>query len=127
MARNIKSERNIPCVKTNTNIINDPMEVPEALNKTFSEIGPNLVKNLPNPIYAFDSYITPAKTCFSLHTVTSEEVLKVLSETSIKKANGLDNISRKLIKEAAPIIAEPLSDIFNTSITSGIFPQVENS
>ena len=98
-------------------MIDDPMEVPEALNKHFSEIGSNLAAKLSNP-----TYITPAKTCFSLQTVTPDEVLKILTSTSTNKANGLDNISCKLIKEAAPIIAESLSDIFNKSITSGIFP-----
>ena len=93
------------------------MEVPEALNKHFSEIGSNLAAKLSNP-----TYITPAKTCFSLQTVTPDEVLKILTSTSTKKANNLDNISCKLIKEAAPIIAESFSDIFNKSITSGIFP-----
>ena len=38
------------------------------------------------------------------------------------KATGLDNISCRLLKEAAPIISVSLATIINKSIDTGIFP-----
>ena len=41
---------------------------------------------------------------------------------SASKATGLDNVSCRLIKEAAPIIAKSLNKLFNKSIETNIFP-----
>ena len=38
------------------------------------------------------------------------------------KATGLDNISARFIRECADLISVPISDLFNKSLTSGIFP-----
>lgn len=38
------------------------------------------------------------------------------------KATGLDGISIRLLKLALPVISSTLTDIYNTSIVSGIFP-----
>lgn len=38
------------------------------------------------------------------------------------KANGLDNISARLLRECPNLIAESLTQIFNQSIKTGIFP-----
>ena len=41
---------------------------------------------------------------------------------SIKKATGLDGISSKHIKISAPVIVSSITKIFNSSISTGIFP-----
>ena len=41
---------------------------------------------------------------------------------SVSKATGLDNISCRLTKEAAPIIAKSLNKLFNISVETNIFP-----
>ena len=61
----------------------------------------------------------------AIPTKSPNKVLKILTSLSTKKANGLDNIPCRLIKEAAPIISESLCDMFNKSnksIVSGTFP-----
>ena len=58
----------------------------------------------------------------AIPTKSPNKVLKILTSLSTKKANGLDNIPCRLIKEAAPIIAKSLCDMFNKSIVSGTFP-----
>ena len=50
------------------------------------------------------------------------KVLKFLRSVKIAKATGLDKISNKILKLAAPVIYKSLTDLFNFSITSGEFP-----
>ena len=45
-----------------------------------------------------------------------------MQKISSNKASGLDNISARLLKEAAPIVTRSLTFIINLSITTGIFP-----
>jgi hypothetical protein len=39
-----------------------------------------------------------------------------------KKATGVDNISPKLLHYAKPVIAKPISDLVNLSLSSATFP-----
>ena len=39
-----------------------------------------------------------------------------------KKTTGLDSISSKLLKISAPVICTSIAEVFNCSISSGIFP-----
>ena len=59
---------------------------------------------------------------FSLKRVSVTDVLKILNKINTKKATGFDNIPPKIIKEAAHILAKPLTDIINLSLFECIFP-----
>ncbi len=54
--------------------------------------------------------------------VSAIDVYKVHNGLDISKATGPDNISNKLLKEASVPIAEPLSYLFNFSLSLGTFP-----
>ena len=45
-----------------------------------------------------------------------------LNKLSRSKASGLDNTSARLIRECVDLISVSLSDLFNKSLTSGMFP-----
>ena len=49
-------------------------------------------------------------------------MLKLLNGVKINKATGIDKISNRILKMAAPVIYKNLTDLFNLSITSGVFP-----
>ena len=40
-----------------------------------------------------------------------------------KNSSGYDNISNKLLKKLLPSLIEPLTIIFNKSLTEGVFPE----
>jgi hypothetical protein len=50
------------------------------------------------------------------------EVLKILKGLDITKANGSDGVSNRLLKETADHISTPLSNLFNSSFSSGMVP-----
>ena len=49
-------------------------------------------------------------------------MLKLLNGVKINKATGIDKISNRILNMAAPVIYKNLTDLFNLSITSGVFP-----
>lgn len=53
---------------------------------------------------------------------TNDTVLKLINSLPLNKASGLDGISCRLLREAAPIVAPSLTYIIKFSITTGIFP-----
>ena len=55
---------------------------------------------------------------------TEEEVLHLLENLDMGKANGPDNISVRMLKETARSIAPSLTHLFNLSISKGKFPRL---
>ncbi len=53
-----------------------------------------------------------------------DEVQKILLDLDTNKASGFDNISAKLLKRTARSISNPLSNIFNQSLSKGTYPDV---
>ena len=60
---------------------------------------------------------------FNFINVNELEVQNVLTKLDINKANGPDNISQKLLKETSKSVAEPLTKLFNLSLSTGKFPE----
>ena len=56
--------------------------------------------------------------------ITSEEVKTVLQTLKLGKSSGPDNINNIILKEIAIPISEPLSDLYNFSLSHGIFPEI---
>ena len=59
---------------------------------------------------------------FKLNPVSELFVLNELSKMKANKAIGLDKISVRLLRDAAGIIAPPLTYIINSSLKLGKFP-----
>ena len=59
---------------------------------------------------------------FDFQQVKPPEFKRLLKETDINKAVGVDTIPPKLIKIGADIIAEPLTKAINCCLRQGIFP-----
>ena len=61
-------------------------------------------------------------TKFSFSMVTEDIVIEKLVNLNVKKANGLDNIPPKLLKNGANILWKPLCRLINQSIKNSSFP-----
>ena len=59
---------------------------------------------------------------FHFQPVSLSQVYKLLNSLSVSKASGIDKISAKVLKWAAPVVSESLMPIFNRSIVSRVFP-----
>ena len=60
---------------------------------------------------------------FTLHHATEESVLKLLEGINPTKAAGLDNLAGKFLKDGAQILAKPVSELCNLSISLSLFPE----
>ena len=55
-------------------------------------------------------------------TTSADEVMKLLKEINMYKSAGPDNVSPMLLNLASNSLAEPLSKLFNLSLSSGTVP-----
>ena len=65
-------------------------------------------------------------TKFKIPLITEEHVLKEINTMPTKKAVGIDGISCKLLKVAAPEIVQSVTKIMNNSFTSGKLENCES-
>ena len=104
------------------NTIHDEKLIADRLNKYFVEVGPNLSNNLPPGSGDFSVYLEPVHCVFNFSNITADAVLRKILKLKSNKGVGPDNISPKLIKDSAEVIAPYLSYIFNLSLSEGKFP-----
>lgn len=95
----------------------DDNEKSEILNKYFCSVFTN--ENLTQ-MPTIPNYHTNSQLCNITFTV--EEVLGHLNNLNINKSCGPDELHPRVLKELASVIAEPLSNIFNSSMNSGTLP-----
>ena len=94
----------------------------DAFNEHFINIGSNLAQQLSQSHFPPEYYINRVDKIFTFREISEEEVLTLLLNMSTNKATGMDQLSIKLVKLAAPLITHAMTVMFNKSITLGTFP-----
>ena len=95
----------------------------------FSTLAKELVNRLPNPpgkfgtesVKKYYKHLNVGKKTFTLHHATDENVRKLLEGINPAKAAGPDNLAGKFLKDGAPILAKPITELCNLSITLSCF------
>ena len=86
----------------------------------FQQSGPEIPPISQNDDSSYTNFISCNNKTFHFCPTSSNIVFSYLNK--LLRSTGLDNISPRLIRECADLISVSLSDLFNKSLTSGIFP-----
>ena len=102
----------------------DPVEIANKFNEYFTNVGPTLASKIPLVNASFKSFLnkTHYYESFFIDPVTEEEEEKELHGSNPNQSIGHDSFSPEVIREIAPYIKQPLTNIFNQSFSTGIFP-----
>ena len=102
-------------------VISDPDEAVNYMNKFFCNIGSSL--NPPRQSRPHSAHVqNNHASSFALTSITEDEIIHSISDLKPNSSPGYDDITEDVLKLAAPFIATALLDIFNTSFSSGTFP-----
>ena len=58
---------------------------------------------------------------FKFSHVTEDLILQLLKDMNMDKADGIDNLSGKFLKDEGNILAKPISELCNLSIKCSLF------
>ena len=109
----------------NSESVTGHLNVANALNSFFTDIGPNLAKQI-HPVeksaLSFLSNSSKPKGAFDLSPVCEDVVYSKLISLNVRKSSGIDLIPAKLLKICAKVITTPFTHIINLSINSGTVP-----
>ena len=109
-------------IKINDHSVTSPEEIAEKFNDYFTSIGRSLAENIHNIECNYSQFVNRVDVSFLFQPVSLSQVYKLLNSLSVCKASGIDKISAKVLKWAAPVVSESLMQIFNRSIVSHVFP-----
>ena len=102
--------------------LTDPSEIAEGFNKFFAEIGPKLSENTEDTDTCFDEFVNQSIS----GNFSFQQISPSLVSSHLWKANGLDTVSARLLREYFDLISDSLALIFNRSIETSIFPDTRN-
>ncbi len=123
---NKKRETHINKLKINNQIINDPAQIANTMNNYFTNIGPELAKKFQNNTdNNFMNFMGESKKqSMYMFKTNPNEIYNLINKLKNKKSSGFDDFSPKFLKLCAPYISTPLANIFNASISKGIYPDL---
>ena len=110
-------------IKQNNEALTNKLQISKAFCKHFSEVGSKLANEIPESVTAPESYVSRSDSQFIMENVSETEVFKLISTIKISKSAGHDRIPGRLLRDAAEEITPSLTNLFNVSINSGIFPE----
>ena len=117
---------NINNLKVNDITINDPEQIANTINDFFAHIGPKLASKFNNSENnSFMKFMGESQEqSMRLYETNPNEVFKLIKKLKIKKSAGFDELTAKFLNICAPHISEPLANIFNSSIATGVYPDL---
>jgi len=111
-------------VKTGNHVFTSPGDIAEAFNNDFTNIGQSLAQEVPSSEIDPLSYVSPVDGVFSFQRINAQKAIKLLKDLDVSNATALDKIPNRLLKITTDVVATSLTDIFNQSLVTGIFPLI---
>ena len=103
--------------------ISNPNVIANKFASYFTNIGNNLSKAIPATNKNFKSYLDRNFVdSFFMNPTTPDEIKSITLSLKNNNSCGYDNINIKVIKAAIPFLSNPLSEIINNSLKTGIVP-----
>lgn len=103
------------------NLTSNPQTISNGFNTFFSNIAESI--DLPKEKFSWSGFPYSQQCTLSKFSPCSKDkVKKIIGKLSAKKSTGLDGISMELVKFSLDQIIQPLTDIINTSLNEGVFP-----
>lgn len=124
MSKNIKGDGIKTLIHNNEHIIpsEDPVRVSNLFNEFFINIGSNLASKIKKSNFIYDEPSTIAS--FDMifkEKINTHEIAKIINNLNDDTAAGFDGVSVKTLKTIATNIIEPLTYIYNLSISESTF------
>jgi hypothetical protein len=116
-----KTKQSTTILQDEEGTFSEPSEVANCFNRFFTSIGSNLASKFPSGLQISNPYPNFNQT-FNFKPINVDYTLKELQTLKSSKATGLDNVSARLLRDAAAIVADLLTKIMNLSLKTGIVP-----
>ena len=112
----VKQSKRVNSLRIEDRIIEDTFEMASECNSHFSFVADKLRSLLPQTNFDMSKLINFVRS-------KKDKVIDCLQSISSHKASGIDKLSPRMLKLAAPIIATSIAKLINYSFNTASFPQ----
>ena len=118
-----KTSNIITCIETNDmQYKTDTLKIGNKFNEYFSTIAQKLVDQIKTQ-KKFEEFLDkPNEKSFFMIRTDKNEIEKIIAALDSNKASDIYGMSVDVLKILSPHISQILSEIFNASLSTGIFP-----
>ena len=103
--------------------LTDEKQISDIFNSYFVGVGLNLAENItPNNINPLSYLGSRNENSFVFNPTTSDEIFKIVNSFKNKRT-CLNNLRVFILKKVSHILSPMIADLFNDSISSGVFPE----
>ena len=114
-------------IKVDGSLRYDPKTITHEFCKHFSSVGSKFANKIPHPEREIKSYLNAIpqnnKSLF-LDPISRQEIETLIRDLVPKNSSGHDKVSNRLLKRLLPAMLDPLTILFNKSLSEGVFPEV---
>ena len=106
--------------------ITQPHAIANSIGHYFANVDETYAQKIPSPKRSADEYIRLIhENVDNLYfcPTTEREIINIISKLPNKVSSGYDKINNNLLKEIKQEIVNPLTDLFNKSMSQGEFPK----
>ena len=102
--------------------ITDLKAIAANFNKFFTEIGPNLAKDIYPSLVTFETYLKRFHKNQKENDLTINELKEAFFSLKTNKSPGYDDINFNVIRQCFGSLHKPLLHVFSQSLKTGVFP-----
>ena len=105
--------------------ITDKVEIANRFNEHFSSLGTNLTPEIPTTDRHYTDFLPPRiEQSLFIGPLSQQKTFEIITNIKPKSSKDIDDFSMKLLIRTAAPISVPLCHIYNTSISTGRFPDL---
>ena len=109
-------------IKDNNLLKNDDISMAESFNKHFTNIAHNITNSINPSDKDCSEYIPDNNFHFSFGNVYAVEIKNIVKEMKSKTSSDMFGVSNMFVKKTIDLLLQPLTHIFNLSLTTGKIP-----
>ena len=102
----------------------NPNAISNAFNSYFARVGSTTASKIPAPSSKAKRKINSTVDSFFLQPVIETDVVNLLYSLDSSKSTGLHQIPIKFLKLATTAVAPILTDMYNSCVQEGIYPDI---
>ena len=107
------------------NLITNPYDIANIFNNYFPSIANTAKENIKYSHKHFSDYLNnQCKNSIFIQPTDSEEIANIISTLNMNKSSGPNSIPYKILNLLKKDISKQLSDLFNLSLSLGVFPSL---
>ena len=125
----VNQSKRVNSLRVEDRIIEDTAEMASEFNSHFTSVADKLRSLLPQTNFDMSKLINfvcskkDNNVLFCIPPITESKVIGCLKSIDLHKACGVDKLSPRMLKLAAPIIAPSIAKLINHSFNTASFPQ----